>query len=355
MEGKNLVELLGIAIDRGASDLHLLADTSPTLRINGELVYLKEKGILSKEEVADLIFSILQPEQKELLLTNKEIDFSFELKEKSRFRANVYFQRGSLAASFRLIPFAIKTIDELGLPSICHQVARLKQGFVLITGPTGHGKSTTLAAIIQEILTTRACHVVTIEDPVEFVFQGGKAIISQRELGNDTYSWAAALRSVLREDPDVILIGEMRDYETISSALTLAETGHLVFSTLHTNSAAQTVERIIDAFPEEAKNQVRMQFSNSLEAIISQRLVPLISGGRTVAYEILTGTPGVRNVVREGKTHLLDTIIETSSEQGMISMDACLASFVLEGKIDLETAKRYSLNPQNITRLLKRK
>ncbi len=350
----NLKTLLETTIDRNASDLHLVVGSPPCLRIYGELAYLTQEGVLTEADTEALLFSSISAEQKDLLLNNKEIDFSFELEGRGRFRANVYYQKGSLAGSFRFIPIEIKGIDDLSLPSICHEFATLKQGFILVTGPTGHGKSTTLAAIINEILNSRGCNVITIEDPIEFVFKSQKSLVSQRELGGDTHSWTAALRSALREDPDVVLIGEMRDYDTIAAALTIAETGHLVFSTLHTNSAAQTVDRIIDAFPQEAKNQIRMQLSTSLEAVFSQRLLPLISGGRTAAYEVMTATPAIRTAIREGKTHMIDNIIQTSGSLGMSTLESCLVQLVKEGKISLETARLFALRPEEVSRLLKK-
>lgn len=347
-------KLLEMVVDKGASDLHLLADFPPCLRIHGELFFLKELGILTSEDVQNLLFSILTENQKELLQNNREIDFSFEIKNRGRFRANIYYQKGTLAGAFRFIPLEIKTIDELGLPKICHEFTKLKQGFILVTGPTGHGKSTTLAAIINEILQTRSCNVITIEDPIEFVFRGGPtSLVSQRELSLDTYSWNASLRSVLREDPDVVLIGEMRDYETIAAALTIAETGHLVFSTLHTNSASQTIDRIVDAFPEEAKDQVRIQLSTCLEAVFSQRLVPTLIGGRELAYEVMIGSSAVKTAIREGKSHMLDNIIQTSGSLGMSTLETSLAKLVKEGRISLDTARLFALRPEEVSRLMK--
>jgi len=347
-------KLLELVIDRNASDLHLSAGTSPCLRIHGELFFLTDLGVLSAEEVQTLLFSVLTENQKELLINNREIDFSFEIKDHGRFRVNIYYQKGSLAGAFRFIPLEIKSIDELGLPKICHEFTKLKQGFILVTGPTGHGKSTTLAAIINEILQTRSCNVITIEDPIEFVFRSGpSSLVSQRELGLDTYSWNASLRSALREDPDVVFIGEMRDYETIAAALTIAETGHLVFSTLHTNSASQTIDRIVDAFPEEAKDQVRIQLSTCLEAVFSQRLVPASVGGRVLAYEVMTGSSAVKTAIREGKSHMLDNIIQTSGSLGMSTLETSLAGLVKAGRISLETARLFALRPEEINRLTK--
>ncbi len=348
----NIQELLNETNRRGASDLHLVVGMQPTLRVDGLLIPLSDQELLTSEEAEALILSILSPEQKELFLANKELDFSYGT-DQARFRVNVYFQKGSMAAAFRLIPFKIRSIDELNLPQICHTFASLRQGFILMTGPTGHGKSTTLAAIIDEINQTRATHIITIEDPIEYVYPKGKSMISQREMHLDSHSWEVSLRSCLREDPDVVLIGEMRDYETISAALTIAETGHLVFATLHTNSAAQTVDRIVDVFPEHTKAQVRMQLSATLEGILSQRLLPAVGGGRIPACEILTATPAVKTTIREGKTHLIDNIIQTSAELGMISLEGTLARLVKAGKITLEVAQSFALKPEELDRLTK--
>lgn len=344
-------ELLDIAEKLKASDLHLVVGSAPTLRIDGELIPLK-LPVLTPEEIERLVFFILTPEQKELVLANKELDFSYGVTGLARFRINVYYQRGGLAAAFRLIPFYIRNIEELNLPQICHTFASLRQGFILVTGPTGHGKSTTLAAIINEINQARGCHIVTIEDPIEYVYPKGLSIISQREMHLDTHSWDVSLRSCLREDPDVVLIGEMRDYETIAAALTIAETGHLVFATLHTNSAAQTVDRIVDVFPEHSKSQVRMQLAATLEGIFSQRLLPALGGGRIPAYEILVATSAVRATIRDGKTHLIDNVIQTSGEMGMVSLEGTLARLVKTGKIKREVAENFALRPEELGRLL---
>lgn len=351
----NIQELLQIVVDNKASDLHLLVGRPPILRVEGVLFPISGQEPLSSEAVGDLVFQLVDPQQKEILNINRELDFSYELPGKARFRINAYYQRDSLAASLRLIPLTITGIDDLGLPKICHTFATLRQGFVLVTGPTGCGKSTTLAAILNEINQTRGEHIVTIEDPIEFVLPKGRSIISQREVHADTHSWEIALRSCLREDPNVVLVGEMRDYETIAAALTIAETGHLVFATLHTNSAAQTVDRIVDVFPEHSKSQVRMQLSATLEAVFSQRLIPSLTGGRVVAYEIMTATPAVRTVVREGKTHLIDNIIQTSAELGMVNLESRLASLVKAGKISLEMATSFALRPEELARLVRRK
>lgn len=348
-----LQQLLQLTVDQNASDLHLIAGIPPTLRVDGTLVKVPNEAVLTKEEAERLIKGALTSEQLERVTVNKEIDFSLPFSDKARFRVNVYFQKGTIAAAFRRIPLSIPTIDELRLPAICHQFAKLRQGFILVTGPTGHGKSTTLAAILNEVNHTRPVHILTIEDPIEFVFAPQQAIISQREMRDDTHSWEMALRSALREDPDVMLVGEMRDHETISSALTVAETGHLVFATLHTNSAAQTIDRIIDVFPEEQQGQVRLQLSNVIEAVFSQRLVPMTQGGRIAAYEVMTATNAVRNAIREAKTHQIDNIIQTSAEFGMSTLEKILASYVAQGLVSLEQAQSFSVRPEELTRLVK--
>ena len=346
-------QLLQYVVDNKASDLHLLVDVTPTIRIDGILKPIPGEAVLTAKQLDDLITGVVTPEQKEMLLVNKELDFSFALQDRARFRVNAYYQRSNLAASFRSIPLTLPTVDGLRLPKICHQFATLRQGFVLVTGPTGHGKSSTLAAVIDEINRTRPVHIVTIEDPIEYVYPKARAIVSQREVRSDTHSWEVALKSVLREDPDVVLIGEMRDFETIAAALTIAETGHLVFATLHTNSAAQTIDRIVDVFPENQQGQIRLQLSGNLEAVFSQRLVPMAAGGRTVAFEILVATPAVKNAIREGRTHMLDNIILTSAEFGMVTLEATLSNMVKAGIISLETAQAYALRPADIERFVK--
>ena len=335
-----------------AADLHLLVGFAPMLRVSGKLGPIAGTAALTAPDVEQLVFATFTPQQKELFLTNREIDYSVAT-QVGRFRANVYYQKGTVAADFRLIPSKIRSIDELGLPAICKQFVNLRQGLVLVTGPTGHGKSTTLAAMIQTINQAKATHIITIEDPIEYVYPPGLSIISQREMHQDTHSWTVALRSVLREDPDVVLVGEMRDFETIQAALTVAETGHLVFATLHTNSAAQTIDRIVDVFPENQQGQVRLQLSFVLEGVFSQRLVPAIAGGRMAVAEVLTGTPAVRNTIREGKSHLLDNVIQTSAELGMMTLETSLAKAVKEGKISVETATAYAVRPEELGRLLK--
>jgi twitching motility protein PilT len=348
----DIKELFSETIRLKASDLHLIVGYAPVLRIAGKLIAVAETNKLTPQDTEDLVMSTVTTEEKEIFYTNKEVDYSVSYGT-NRFRANVYYQKGSIAADFRLIPDKIGTFAELGLPGICSNFVKLKQGFVLITGPTGHGKSTTLASMIQAINQTKALHVVTIEDPIEYVYPPGLSIISQREIHQDSHSWTVALRSVLREDPDVVLIGEMRDLETIQAALTIAETGHLVFATLHTNSAAQTIDRIVDVFPENQQVQIRIQLAAVIEGVLSQRLIPSISGGRTLVTEIMIGTPAIRTTIRDGKSHLIDNIIQTSAELGMMSTETALAKAVLEGKINHETALAYALRPEELERLLR--
>lgn len=353
----DIQELLSLTIKNKASDLHLLVGLPPTFRIDGALRYLTTYPALKPEDLETMIFAILTPEQKELLLSNKELDFSIGFKGKTpgeagRFRVNAYFQKGSIAAAFRFLAPGVRTIDELGLPKICHEFAKMKQGMVLVTGPTGHGKSSTLAAIINEINVTKSCHILTIEDPIEYVYPKGNSIISQREMGIDTHSFTLALRASLREDPDVVLIGEMRDPETMQAAITLAETGHLVLSTLHTNSAAQSIDRIVDAFSADQRSQIRIQLAATLKGIVSQRLVPKIGGGRVPANEILLGIPAVAANIRDGKSHLIDSVIQTSKDLGMITMDESLANLVKNGVVTMDDAKSYALRESELARLV---
>lgn len=347
----NIHDMLQMLIDRNGSDLHVVVGMPPMLRVDGALFPIEGAPILKKEHAELLVFPIMSQEQKDYVMVNKEVDFGYQFKDLGRFRVNVYFQQNTISAALRLIPNVIKTIDELQLPSILHDFTQFRQGLVLLTGPTGEGKSTSLAAMIEEINLTRSDHILTIEDPIEFVHKPQKCIISQRELHQDTHGWEIALRSALREDPDVVLVGEMRDYETIAAAITVAETGHLVFATLHTNNAAQTVDRIIDVFPEHQQAQVRQQLASSLQAVVSQRLVPMNGGGRVAACEVMVATGAVRNLIREGKTFQIDNVMQTSSESGMMLLEASLAQWVQRGALSWERAREYSLRPEEFDRI----
>ncbi len=344
-------ELLELTLKEQASDLHLSLGHPPVLRISGRLVPLIKKKPASAESIRELVESLMTEEQQTRLEQEKEVDFSYNIQDRARFRVNVFYQRGTLSAALRLIPQKIKTLEELHLPPVLHQFTKANQGFVLITGPSSHGKSTTLAALIDEINHTRADHIITIEDPIEYVFEDDKAIIDQREVHQDTRSFETALRATFRQDPDVIMVGEMRDAETMATAITAAETGHLVFATLHTNSASQTVHRIVDSFPPEQQVQVRAQLSGSLLGVVSQRLVPSSSGGLVPAAEIMMSNPAVANLIRENKIHELPLVIETSAEIGMISLNRALANLVRSKTITLEHALAYSLNPAELKTL----
>ncbi|MDP2860652.1 MAG: PilT/PilU family type 4a pilus ATPase [bacterium] len=345
-------DLLNQIISRKASDLHLVPGYPPILRIDGKLIPLLGADILTKTEIDLLIKEITPPSLLKNFSEDLEIDFSFSFGGNNRFRANLYHQKGDAAIALRLLAPEAKTIQDLHLPGICVDFCNARQGFILITGPTGSGKTTTIAAIISEINRNQRKHIITIEDPIEYIFLPEKSLISQREIRQDTHSWARALRSALREDPDIVVVGEMRDLETISAALTVAETGHLVFATLHTNSASQTIDRIVDVFPEESQQQTRIQLAGTLTGIISQRLVPAIGQGRFPACEILIADDAVRNIIREGKTHLLGNIIATSADAGMITLDASLAGLVKEGKVERTEARNFSLRPEEFDRQL---
>lgn len=345
-------DLLKIVATSDSSDLHLVVGSPPARRSHGRLIYIEGEPVLDAASASAMVLETMNPEQRERYAKDKELDYSYSVPGIARFRVNTYTQKGTAAAAFRLIPEKIPSVDDLKLPPICHTFATLHQGFILVTGPTGQGKSSTLAAIIEEINQNRAEHIVTIEDPVEFVYQNKKSIVSQREVGNDTISFARALKSVLREDPNVVLVGEMRDLETMRAAMTTAETGHLVFATLHTNSASQTIDRIVDSFPEEQQEQVKAQLANSLEAVFSQRLVPSKDGKRVVAVEVMVSTPAVKSNIREGKTHQIDNIIQTSQEMGMILLESSLANLVNRGIVDKEVAYKYANHPTVLARLI---
>lgn len=345
--------LLEDVIRKRASDLHLQVGLPPMLRIDGSLNPIAGFDPLNEEKVEGLVFAILDQDQQQILLKDKEFDFSFAFGDLGRFRVNAFHERGNLAAALRLIPNEIKTIQELGMPQVVNNFSSYPRGLVLVTGPTGSGKSTTLAALIDKVNTEKSHHIITIEDPIEFTHKSKKSVIVQREVHYDTYSFSAALRSSLRQDPDVVLIGEMRDLETISAAITIAETGHLVFATLHTNSAAQSIDRMIDVFPPHQQPQIRAQLSNILMAICSQRLVPAIGGGRVVASEILVATPAVRNIIREGKSHQLDAVIQTGADQGMQSMDKTLVGLVQAGTVTFEEARNFAVDLTEFDRMMR--
>ncbi len=343
--------LLEECVRTKASDLHLQVGLPPILRIDGALQPVSGYGNIDEPTVERLIFSTLEEDQKQILIKDKEFDYSFSFGDLGRFRVNAFHEKGNLAGAFRLIPNEVQSISELGMPSVVSSFADFPRGLVLVTGPTGSGKSTTLAALVDKINREKSVHIITIEDPIEFTHKSLRSVVVQREVHYDTYSFSAALRSALREDPDVVLIGEMRDLETISAAITIAETGHLVFATLHTNSASQSIDRMIDVFPPHQQPQVRSQLSNILQAICAQRLVPAIGGGRVVAAEILIANSAVRSVIREGKTHQLDTIIQTGADQGMQTMDRTLVKLIQTGVITYDSAREFAVDLQEFERL----
>jgi twitching motility protein PilT len=344
---KYIEELLTAAAQNGASDIHLSPATYPTLRIDSRLVPLLNHQILSTDTLHELVQSLIGPECQNRFLSEKEMDFAVEVGH-SRFRANVYQSRGAYAATLRVIPNEIKTLEELNLPPVLKVFTKLSQGFVLIVGPNGHGKSTTIAALLNLINKERGEKIITIEDPIEYIFTPEKSIIDQREVYQDTLSFSTAIRSSLRENINILMIGDLRDYDTMSAAVTAAETGHLVFATLHTNSASQTIERIIDSFPPSQQSQIRNQLASTLSGVISQRLIPRIQGGLIPAVEVMIATAAVRTLIRDNKSRQLDQTIETSQDIGMISMDKSLADLVRQKEITLERAEFYSINPQNL-------
>ena len=340
----------------GASDLHISEGLPPTFRVDGELRPLADFPPLSVEDMEGALQHLLTPEEMEKFRKSREHDFSFSFRspsgEEARFRGNAYFESGRMGLALRLIPMRIRSIDELGLPPTLKQIATHRRGLFLVTGPTGHGKSSTLAAILQQINVTRREHIITIEDPVEYVYISDKCIVHQRQVGIDTDNFAEALKRALRQDPDVILIGEMRDLETVAAAITAAETGHLVFATLHTQDAAQSVDRIIDVFPPHQQQQIRIQLASVLVGICSQQLIPRPDGGRTVATELLLANPAVKNCIKEGKTNQIKTLIQTGSNIGMRTMEQSLADKVTNGILPLEIALTYAYDPKDLQRIL---
>ena len=349
----DFADLLLEVLERRASDLHITAGSKPMVRVRGRLVELEDYPVLTPTDTRETIYSILTNDQRQRLETDWQLDFAYAIPNVARFRVNAYFQRAAIGAAFRLIPFEIKSIDDLGLPAVCHELAHKPRGFVLVTGPTGSGKSTSLAAIIDEINKSREDHILTIEDPIEFLHPHKRCLVNQREIGADAHSFAAGIKAALRQDPDVILVGEMRDLETIHTALTAAETGHLVFATLHTQDAPQTIDRIIDVFPPAQQQQVRVQLSVALQGVVTQQLLPTADGaGRVAACEVLVPTPAVRNLIREGKTHQILSTMQTGSNAGMQTMDAALATLVRQGRITQKLAEQRSSTPAELRRLL---
>ncbi len=349
---QEIAELVSVVIKEGASDLHLTAGRHPTIRVSGDLIPLVNKPVLTGDDVLGLVTEILNEENRKLFQTKKEIDFSWSPDPKARFRGNAFYQQGQVGAAFRLIPTEIKTLAELNLPTLLADFARRQQGFFLVVGPVGQGKTTTLASMIQLINQERTEHVITIEDPIEYLHKSDKSIIDQREVRFDTATFSAGLHAMFRQDVDVVMIGEMRDPDTMATAVTAAETGHLVFSTLHTNSASQTIDRIIDSFPANQQKQIKIQLSASLLGIFSQRLVPRVAGGLIPAYELLINTAAVANLIREGRTAEIDVLIETGSEQGMINLNSSLVDLIRRGEISNETAYQYSLNPKGLEKMV---
>jgi twitching motility protein PilT len=345
-------DLIETVIREGASDLHLGQGRNPAIRISSSLLPLLKKPVLTEQMMWGILETFLTPANKDLFMQEREVDFSYTYTDKTRFRGNAYFQQGMISIALRLIPKVIKSLDELNLPTILQTFANRKQGFFLVVGPVGQGKSTTLASMIEIINRERAEHIITIEDPIEYVYQEKKSIIEQREVRTDTSTFQSGLLNVLREDVNVILLGEMRGPETMAAAVTAAETGHMVFSTLHTNNAAQTIDRIIDSFPPGQQDQIRVQLAGSLIGVFSQRLIPRISGGLIPAFELLIANSAVENLIREKRTHEINTVIETGSQDGMIDMNRMLADLVRKGEVTLENAYLHSTNPKTLERMI---
>ena len=348
---KQLEHLMDVVTQEGGSDLHLSEERNPIIRVSSFLIPLVKEKVLTRADMEDMLASLLPPERKKDFLEKKEVDFGFS-RGTTRFRGNAFFHLGRMSVALRLIPTSVRTLEELGLPPILETFTKKQQGFFLCVGPTGQGKSTTLATMIEMINLERLEHIVTIEDPIEYVFEPKKSVIDQREIDIDTTDFHTALWNVFRQDVDVVMIGEMRDPETISTAVTAAETGHMVFSTLHTNTAAQTVDRIIDSFPADQQSQIRAQLASSLLGIFSQRLVPRISGGLIPAVELLINNTAVASLIRDKRSHEIATVIETGSEDGMIDMNRHLASLVQRGEITIENAYLFSTNPKTLERIL---
>ncbi|HEX5902985.1 MAG TPA: type IV pilus twitching motility protein PilT [Actinomycetota bacterium] len=346
-------ELLEVVLERGASDLHVTVGAPPTIRLHGDLIRLDEYPVLEARAIQGMVYAILPQKMRERLEQERELDTSYSLPGRGRFRVNVYYQRDSIGAAFRLIPYEIKSVESLELPSVVADLARYPRGFVVVTGPTGSGKSTTLASMVDIVNKERQAHIMTVEDPIEFLHRHNNCVVNQREVGADTHSFAQALKHVLRQDPDVILVGEMRDLETISTAITAAETGHLVFATLHTQDAPQTIDRIIDVFPPHQQRQVRVQLATTLQGVVTQQLMQTADGqSRVVAVEVLVCTPAVRNLIREGKVHQIYSIMQAGGRFGMQTMDQSLATLVKAGKISLQLAHERCHDAEELNRLI---
>lgn len=352
MTKEEVLDLMETVIKEDGSDLHLAEGRKPVMRVDGNLIIINKYESMDRKKMKDVLMDLVPDDSKVRFKEEKEVDFSYSPREGVRFRANAYIQQGKLCLALRLIPSRVKTLEELRLPSVLEDFSRMKQGFFLVAGPTGHGKSTTLASILNMINSERAEHIITIEDPIEYVFTPDKSIIDQREVRMDATDFPSALRAMFRQDGDVLMIGEMREPETMSTAVTAAETGHLVFSTLHTNSASQTIERIIDSFGPQQQDQIRVQLSGSLAGVFSQRLIPRVSGGLVPAYELLVANTAVSNLIRERRTHEIDTVIETSSSEGMITINRSLANLVRDGEITIENAFLNSTDKRSLERLL---
>ncbi len=349
---QQLKKYVNVLVHEGASDIHFTANAHPTIRVSGSLAPMLKEPVLTAEDTLGYLKALVPPEREQRFLTQQEIDFAFETPEGVRFRGNAFYQRGTVGIALRLIPKQIRTLKELNLPDVLATFARKSQGFFLVVGPVGSGKSTTLSSMVEIINTERMEHIVTIEDPIEYIYEPKLSLIEQREVNIDTKDFPTALQSAFRQDIDVLMVGEMRGPETMAAAVTAAETGHLVFSTLHTNNAAQTIDRIIDTFPASQQDQIRLQLSASMAGIFSQRLVPRISGGLIPAYELLINNRAVANLIREKRTHELNVVIETGSEEGMIDMNHSLTELVSRGEITVESAYQYSLNPNVLQKLL---
>lgn len=351
---QKIKNFLKVVAQENASDLHLVVGRYPTIRLDGKLYPLTQESVLTAEDTKALSDVIMTEENKKRLLADGQADFSYNFEDKARFRTNVFFQKGNVSVAMRLITSRIKTLEELNLPTVLYDFTHHTQGLLLITGPVGHGKSTTLAALLDYINHNEDKHIITIEDPIEYVYEQDRCLINQREVGEDVHSFGDALRAVFREDANVVLIGEMRDLETISTAMTAAETGHLIFATLHTNDSSQTIDRIIDIFPAHQQNQIRLQLASVLLGVVSQRLIPKIGGGRVPAVEIMIKNHAVENLIRENKTYQIDSVIETSLKEGMVSLDKAMANLVQQGLITIDDALSYSKNEEYLQMLIKK-